>query len=717
MSAVLDDPQHVSRVAPRRVRLETEGDVAVIALDNPPVNCLDLDTRRDLLEALDACEDDAAVAAVVLLGSGRNFSAGANLAEMDTPEALAEPNLHLTVISAIEAMTKPVVAAIHGVAMGGGLELALGCHYRLATADAQLALPEVTLGLLPGAGGTQRLPRALGLERGLNAMLSGKTMRGAEVCSTLLVAELVPADIQPAAVAFARGIAGQRPLPRLCDVKIEHPNAEGFLMFARNIVRADKRRLPGLEPIIDAVGVATRKPMRDGLDFEYALFRRLRDMPATRAFRHAFLAKRAASKIDGLPPATPVRRLERAAIVGAGTMGVGIAIALADTGLPVALLDENAAALDRAAASIRKTYEAAVQRGRLTAEAAAERAARIRPVAGYGDLADADIVIEAVFERMDVKEQVFRALDTYARPGAILATNTSSLDVDRIGSCTARPGDVVGMHFFSPANVMQLVEVVRGAATTDDVLATVMKLVRTMGKVAVVARVCDGFIGNRMIEQYMRQAQFLLDEGALPEQVDRALQDWGMAMGPFRMSDLAGNDIAREVRARRAVERPDMRYSKIGDKLCERGWLGQKTQRGWYRYEPGSRTPIPDPEVRQMIEAHSAELGIGRRQISDEEIVGRCIYALVNEGAALLEEGIAQRASDVDAAYLCGYGFPVQRGGPMFHAEMAGISNVVRTMRRFARNPHADPDFWRPAPLLLQLAATGGSFYAAGDPL
>ncbi len=710
---MLDDPQHVSRVALKRVRLEIDGDVAVIALDNPPVNCLDLSTRRDLLKALDACEDDATIVAVVLVGSGRNFSAGADLAEMDTPQSLAEPNLHITVISAIEVMTKPVVAAIRGVAMGGGLELALGCHYRLATADAQLGLPEITLGLLPGAGGTQRLPRAFGLERGLNAMLSGKAIRGAEACGTLLVAELLPADIRPAAIAFARRIADRRPLPRLRDVKIEHPNAEGFLMFARNAVRADKRRLPGLEPIIDAVAVAVRRSAQEGLDFEYALFRRLRDMPATRAFRHAFLAKRAAAKIDGLSPSTPVRRLECAAIVGAGTMGVGIAIALADAGLPVALLDENAAALDRATASIRKTYETAVQRGHLKADAATERAARIRPIAGYRDLADADIVIEAVFEQMDVKERVFRAFDTHVRPGAVLATNTSSLDVDRIASFTARPGDVVGMHFFSPANVMQLVEVVRGAATTDEVLATVMTLARAMGKVAVVARVCDGFIGNRMIEQYMRQALFLLDEGALPEQVDRALQDWGMAMGPFRMSDLAGNDIACDIRARRAVERPEMRYSKIGDKLCERGWLGQKTQRGWYRYD--GRMPVPDPEVRQMIEAHSTELSISRREISNEEIVGRCIYALVNEGAALVEEGIAQRASDIDAAYLCGYGFPVQRGGPIFHAEMVGIPNVVRAMRRFARNPHADPDFWRPAPLLLHLAAGGGSFYAAGD--
>ncbi|MCX7894111.1 MAG: 3-hydroxyacyl-CoA dehydrogenase NAD-binding domain-containing protein [Burkholderiales bacterium] len=686
------------------------GDVAVITLDNPPVNGLGHALRAGIVAGLEQAEADPAVKAVVVTGAGRAFSGGADIREFNSPKALAEPTLH-TVIRAIEGCTKPVVAAIAGACMGGGLELALGCHFRVAQGDAQIALPEVKLGILPGAGGTQRLPRVVGVETALNMIVSGATVPAAQLAKTALFDQVVDAGVLDAGIAFARkAVADKLPLKKVRDIRIDYPDAEAFFQFARNTVGAVAKNFPAPLKCVDAVAAAVSKPFEEGLAYERALFVELVQTPESKALRHAFFAERAASKIPDVPEDTPVRRIAKVAVIGAGTMGGGITMNFLNAGIPVAILEMKQDALDRGVATIRKNYEGSLRKGKLTQDKLDARMALLKPTLSYDDLRDADLVIEAVFEEMGVKEQVFRKLDEVAKPGAILATNTSTLDVDRIASFTKRPQDVIGTHFFSPANVMKLLEVVRGKLTAKDVLATIMQLAKKIKKTAVVSGVCDGFIGNRMIEHYGREAAFLLEEGATPQQVDRALEKWGMAMGPFRMGDLAGNDIGWAIRKRRYVEKPEVRYSKVSDRLCEMGRFGQKTGAGWYRYEPGKRDAIPDPAVEQMIADYRKEIGVTPRKIADEEIVERCIYALVNEGARILEEGIAQRASDIDMVYLTGYGFPLFRGGPMFYADTVGLYNVMRAMKRFAAMPGADAKFWQPAPLLAQLAAAGRTF-------
>jgi len=688
--------------------------VAVLTLDNPPVNGLGHELRTGLLAGLDRALADPAVQAVVLTGAGKAFSGGADIKEFDSPRALAEPNLH-TVIRAVEQSPKPVVAAIHAVCMGGGLELALACHYRVASPGAQIALPEVKLGLLPGAGGTQRLPRAVGLETALNMIVSGTPVPSEKLGKAGLFEELVEGDLLAGAVAFARKIAAARPLPLVRDRKVEHRSAQGFLAFARNTAQAVAKDYPAPHKCIDAILAAVEKPFEEGLKVERELFLQLMFTPESRALRHAFFAERAASKIPDVPEDTPTRPVKLAAVIGAGTMGGGIAMNFANAGIPVKVLEVKEEALQKGMGVIRKNYEGSAKKGKLTAEQVAERMGRIQPTLDYRALGDADIVVEAVFEDMAVKEQVFRKLDEVMKPGAILATNTSTLDVNKIAAFTKRPQDVIGTHFFSPANVMKLLEIVRGAQTGKEVLATVMALSRKMKKTGVVSGVCDGFIGNRMVEQYLRQCLFLLEEGALPQQVDRALEKWGWVMGPFRMSDLAGNDVGWYIRKRRYLERPDFKYSRIADEICEQGRFGQKTGAGWYRYETGKRDAIPDPAVEATIVAYRKKLGLSPRKISDDEIVQRCAFALANEAAHLLEEGIAQRASDVDMVYLTGYGFPVFRGGPMRYADEVGLFNVVRAMQRFAENPHGDPGFWKPAPLLARLAAAGKTFTGRGE--
>jgi len=685
--------------------------VAVVSLDNPPVNGLGLEVRTGIVDALTRAAADPAVAAVVLVGAGKVFSGGADIREFGTPRMTAEPTLH-AVIAAVEQCPKPVVAAIHGVAMGGGLELALACHYRVAARDAQVALPEVKLGLLPGAGGTQRLPRVVGLETALDMIVSGETVGAAALERTRLFDALVEGDLVEGAVGFARRIAQARPLPLVRERTLRHPDAEGFIAAARGRVSAASKGYPAPLKCVEAMAAAASLPFAEGLRKERELFVGLLEGPESRALRHAFFAERAAAKIPDVPEDTPVRPIRTAAVIGAGTMGGGITMSFANAGIPVVVLEAGREALERGLATIRKSYESSARKGKLTAAQAEERLALIRPTLGYADVAPADIVVEAVFEDMGVKQGVFRALDEAMKPGAILATNTSTLDVNALARATRRPADVLGTHFFSPAHVMKLLEVVRGAATGKDVLATVMALARTLKKTAVVAGVCDGFIGNRMLEQYLRQSLFLLEEGALPAQVDRALEDWGMAMGPFRMSDLAGNDVGWYVRKRRYVERPDVAYSRLADRLCEQGRFGQKTGAGWYRYEPGRRDAIPDPAVDEMIGAYRREKGLAVRPtaIADDEIVDRCVLALANEGARILDEGIAQRASDVDLVYLAGYGFPRYRGGPVFHADTVGLDAVVRRMKAFAERGGADAAFWTPAPRLERLAAEGGTF-------
>jgi 3-hydroxyacyl-CoA dehydrogenase len=687
----------------------TRGAIAVITLNNPPVNGLGHDLRRGIVEGIDRAAADPGVQAVVLAGAGKQFSAGADIREFGTPKMTAEPNLH-TVIHAVESSPKPVIAAIHGVAMGGGLELALGCHYRVAAGGAQVALPEVKLGLLPGAGGTQRLPRAVGLEAALNMIVSGTTVPATQLANTHLFDAAIEGDLVEGAVAFASKVAPRRPLPLLRDLPVPHPNAEGFLAVARGAVAAAAKGYPAPLECVEALAAAASQPFEEGLRTERDLFTRLLNTTESSALRHAFFAERAASKIPGLPEDTATRPIRSAAVIGAGTMGGGIAMSFANAGIPVTVLEAGRERLDEGMGTIRKSYEGSAKKGKLTAAQAEQRMALIRPTLSYAEVAPADIVVEAVFEDMAVKQGVFKTLDETMKPGAILATNTSTLDLNAIARTTRRPADVIGTHFFSPAHVMKLLEVVRGAETGQDVLATAMALARTLKKTAVVSGVCDGFIGNRMLEPYLRQALSLLEEGALPAQVDRALEEFGMAMGPFRMSDLAGNDIGWYVRKRRYAEHPGIEHSGIADRLCEQGRFGQKTGAGWYRYEQGRRDALPDPAVDEMIVAYSREKGIRRRRIADGEIVDRCVLALVNEGARVLEEGIAQRASDIDVVYLAGYGFPPYRGGPMFYADTVGLYSVVRRMKAFAESGHGDAGFWIPTPLLARLAAEGGTF-------
>ena len=692
---------------------QKDGSIAVITLNNPPVNGLGLATRRAIVEGVNQANADASIEAIVITGAGKAFSGGADITEFGTERATQEPHL-LSVIKVLEQSAKPVVAAIHSVCMGGGLELAMGCHYRVVAPKTSVALPEVKLGLLPGAGGTQRLPRLLGLETALNMIVSGEAVQS-EVLAAIpgqKLFDLVAASadsLASEARAFAQHIAGQRPLPLVRNLPCKHPQAEAYLQFARNMVKGMAKNFPAPGKCVDAVAAAVGK-FDAGMQTERELFTQLMFTPESRALRHLFLAERAASKIADVPSSTPQREIRTVGVIGAGTMGGGIAMNFLNAGIPVTILETKQEALDRGLGTIRKNYESQVKKGKLKPEKYEERMALLSTTLSYDDLKHADLIIEAVFEELGVKETVFKQLDAVAKPGAILASNTSTLDVDKIAAFTQRPQDVVGMHFFSPANVMKLLEVVRGKETAKDVLATVMQLAKKIKKTAVVSGVCDGFIGNRMIEQYSRQAGFLLDEGATPQQVDKAVEKFGFAMGPFRMGDLAGNDIGWAIRKRRAVERADMKYSATADKLCELGRYGQKTGAGWYDYEAGKRDAIPSEVVNQMIEQHRKDSGITPRKISDEEIVQRLVFSLVNEGAHILEDGIAGKSGDIDMVYLTGYGFPIHRGGPMHYAGEVGLINVVQAMNRFAQNPQDDAAFWQPAPLLARLAAEGKTF-------
>ncbi len=693
---------------------EVHGDIAVITLNNPPVNGLGYATRKGITDGIERANADAAVKAIVITGAGGAFSGGADIKEFGTDKALQEPNL-LSVISTVENSAKPVVAAIHTVCMGGGLELALGCHYRIAAPGCNAALPEVKLGLVPGAGGTQRLPRVLGVEAALNIIVSGEPVKSELIGSfpgqKLFDKMAASAEsLAEEALAFARSVADARPLPLVRNLPCKHPEGDAYFQFARNMVKGMAKNLPAPAKCVDAVEAATKRKFADGMAYEREIFIGLMWTPESRALRHIFFSERAASKIPDVPSDTPQRAVKTVGVIGAGTMGGGIAMNFLNAGIPVTILETRQEALDRGIATIKKNYEAQVKKGKLKEDKYQQRMALIKTTLSYGDLKDADLIIEAVFEEMGVKEAVFKQLDAVAKPGAILASNTSTLDVDQIAAFTKRPQDVVGMHFFSPANVMRLLEVVRGKATAKDVLATVMGIAKKIKKTAVVSGVCDGFIGNRMIERYSQQAGFLLDEGATPQQVDRAIERFGFAMGPFRMGDLAGNDIGWAIRKRRAVERPDMKYSRTADKLCELGRFGQKTGAGWYDYAPGKRDAIPSDLVNKMVEDHRKELGVTPRKISDEEIVQRLVFSLVNEGAKILEEGIASKAGDIDMVYLTGYGFPIHRGGPMHYASELGLFNVEQAMKRFARNPLDDASAWEPAPLLSRLAAEGKAF-------
>ncbi|WP_156862863.1 3-hydroxyacyl-CoA dehydrogenase NAD-binding domain-containing protein [Casimicrobium huifangae] len=693
-------------------RYEVRDGVAILTLDNPPVNGLSYALRVAFAEALDKANADAAVKAVVVTGAGKAFSGGADIKEFGSPKAAAEPNL-LSLIRACELSSKPVVAAIHSVAMGGGLELALGCHYRVTAPGANIALPEVKLGLIPGAGGTQRLPRVIGVEAALNIIVSGEPVKSEFIASfpgQKLFDKVIEGDLMAGAIAFALERADVRPLPLVRDMKVGHPEADAYFKFALNTVTAMAKNFPAPRKCVEAVQNATRMKFDDGMKAEREIFMNLMFTPECVSLRHLFIAERAASKIPDVPEDTKPRDIKKVGVIGAGTMGGGIAMNFLNAGVPVIVLEMKQEAIDKGFGVIRKNYEAQVAKKKLKQEKLDERMGMLTSTLDYAALADCDLIIEAVFEEIGVKEKVFQALDAVAKPGAILASNTSTLDVNKIASFTKRPQDVVGMHFFSPANVMKLLEVVRGEKTAKDVLATVMAISKKIKKVAVVSGVCDGFIGNRMIEQYGRQGGFLLEEGCTPQQVDKAIEKFGFAMGPFRMGDLAGNDIGWAIRKRRYVEKPNLRYSKTADLLCEMGRFGQKVGKGWYDYQAGKRDAIPNAEVEAMIAKHRETLGVTPRKISDDEIVHRLVFSLVNEAAHILEEGIANKASDIDIVYIYGYGFPVYRGGPMNYANQVGLFNVAQMMKKFQQNPLDDAKFWEPAPLIKKLVAEGKSF-------
>jgi 3-hydroxyacyl-CoA dehydrogenase len=692
---------------------DTQQGVAVIRLDNAPVNGLSHAVRQGIVAAIRQAETDSAVTAIILVGSQNLFSGGADMREFGTPAVSAAPNL-LSVIHIVETATKPAIAAISGACMGGGLELALGCHFRVVAAGAQLALPEVKIGLLPGAGGTQRLPRILGVEAALNMIVSGETVAADMLKSTPLFDAFIEGDLLAGAIAFAHQVVTEkRPLKRVRDLKVSHPKPDAFFMFARNSVGAVSKNYPAPLKCVEAVQACLTQSFEEGMQTEARLFAELYLGSESQALRHLFLSERQAAKVEGVSSDAKPRTVASVGIIGAGTMGSGIAINFLLAGIPVTMLETQQTALDRGTQHIADYLADRVSKRKMKPEKAQALRALLKPTLSYNDLAQVDLVIEAVFENMDVKKAVFEQLDSVCKPGAILASNTSTLDLNQIASFTRRPQDVVGTHFFSPANVMKLLEVVRGAKTADDVLLTVMQLAKKIKKTAVISGVCDGFIGNRMIGGYGSEAGKMLEEGATVQQIDKALEKWGMAMGPFRMADLAGNDIGWSIRKGITQQNPGHVWPSsalLSDKLCELGRFGQKTGAGWYSYAKGKREALPDPAVDALVEAHRREHGITARKISSTEIVQRCIFSLVNEGAKILEEGIAQRASDIDIVYIFGYGFPAYRGGPMLYADRVGLIEVQRAMGGFARNDTAGGAAWASAPLLARLAAEGQTF-------
>jgi 3-hydroxyacyl-CoA dehydrogenase len=683
------------------VQVERAGGVAVVTIDNPPVNALAQAVRVELLRVFRGLKDDADVKGIVLIGAGRDFVAGADIREMDI--APLEPSLP-EVILAMEACRQPIVAAISGNALGGGYELALACDRRLATAGATVGLPEAKLGIIPGAGGTQRLPRLVGVARAIGLIAAGRRVGAKEAAALGMVDRVVEGDL----LAAARAEAAQARKRQLSEAAVPASDAAEVETAAGEALRS-ARGVPAVGKAVEMVRLSATTGFAEAVRMERATFVGLRDSAEAKALRHLFFAERKAQKVPGVAGAM-ARRVERVAVIGGGTMGSGIAVALADAGLAVVLVERDGAAIAGARKRIGSTYDRVVAGGRVSRAAADERIGRIALGTEWAATAEVDLVIEAVFEEMEVKREVFRRLDALARPGAVLATNTSYLDVNRIARETKRPQDVVGLHFFSPANVMRLLEIVRGEATAPEVLATGFALARRLGKVAVVAGVCEGFIGNRIFSAYRTQMEYLVEDGAWPEDVDRALEAYGFAMGPFAVFDLAGLDIAWAGRKRRAATRdPRERYVAVADRLCELGRFGRKTGRGWYLYPEGAKKPVPDPEVHALIEAQAAVKGIRRRAVTEEEIQRRALAAMVNTAAQILAEGVALRASDIDLVLANGYGFPAFRGGPLFAADARGLAAVLADVEAMHRSAGFGSE---PAPLLIELASKGSSFAA-----
>ena len=693
------------------VTMSSRDGVAIIRLHNPPVNGLGSAVRTGLEAAFEAAAHDGGVHAIVIAGSGKMFSAGADISEFGKTPPPGTPHLP-TLIDAIESSPKPVVAAIHGVALGGGFELALGCHIRLAAPGTRVGLPEVTLGIVPGAGGTQRLPRLIGVPAALDVIVSGTMVPAAKAQALGMIDEVVEGDVVDAAVACARRCIDENRPPRRASALGDtlagtRDTPEIFEAFRQQMARR-ARGFDAPYACVACIEAAVHQPFADGLATERKTFLRLVASDQSQALRHAFFAERQVGQIPDVARDTPTRPIRTAAVIGCGTMGGGIAMSFANAGIPVTVYDISPDALDAGMALIKKNYAATASKGRLSQEAMDTRLGLISTTVDYGDVGEADIAIEAVFEDLELKRDVFGKLDAVCKPEAILASNTSTLDINEIASATDRPGQVIGTHFFSPANVMKLMENVRGTQTSAQTIATVMKLSKAMGKVGVLVGVCDGFVGNRMLYAYRRQADFLLEEGALPQQIDTVMYEFGMPMGPYAMSDLAGLDVGWRIRKGQAATRPPhLRYSTVADRICELGRFGQKTGAGWHRYESGSRTPIYDPDIDRLIVAISKQQGITRRMIADQEILERCLYPLVNEGAKILEEGVAQRPGDIDIVWIYGYGFPRYRGGPMFWADLIGVRTIYDVMSRL-HDEHGD--WLEPAPLLRRLAEQGKGF-------
>ena len=694
------------------VSYELVDNIAVISVNSPPVNALSQAVREGILDAVTTAQGDASEA-IILHCEGRTFIAGADIKEFGKPPQ--EPGLP-SILSAIENSSKPVIAAIHGTALGGGFEVALACHYRCAIASAKVGLPEVKLGLLPGAGGTQRVPRIAGVKAALELITSGNPVDAPKAKDMGLVDEIIAADdLKAGAIEYAKGlIESGAPLKRIRDITIDPATVEpGFFDAARKRLARRARGQIAQDKIVSCLEAAVNLPMDEGLQRERELFRELVTSPESAAMRHIFFAERLAAKIKDLPRDTPRREVNKVAIIGGGTMGGGIAMCFANVGIPVLMLEIDDEALQRGMGIIEKNYKITLGKGKMTEEQMGQRIALITGTTDYADLGDVDMVIEAVFENLELKKEIFAKLDGVCKPGAILATNTSYQDVDAIAAATGRAQDVLGMHFFSPANVMKLLEVVRGEKTADDVLATTMAIGKRINKVCALSGVCYGFIGNRMLGGYGREAQMLLMDGCTPSQVDSALEKFGMAMGPLAMGDLAGLDVGYKARQGRTDLPDDPKLYRIGTLLVEMGRYGQKTGSGFYQYDAETRARMADPEIEAMIKAEAAKIGVEQRDISDEEILQRCFYPLINEGARILEEGIAQRPSDIDVVYVFGYAFPVAKGGPMYYADQIGLKQVYDKICEF--RDRDGEQYWQPAPLLKQLAEAGKTFAEWGS--
>lgn len=690
------------------VKTELRDGVLVVTVDNPPVNALGVDVRRGLSAAIERADEDSSVQAVLIVGAGRNFIGGADIREfgkLPMPPSLPD------VCNRIEACAKPVVAAIHGAALGGGLEVALAAHYRLAVAGAKLGLPEVTLGLLPGAGGTQRAPRLIGAAAALDLILSGRHI-GAEEAQQLGLVDCIGAsgDALADGLAYAHErLAAHAPVRRTRDAAglADRRASRAAIEAARERTVKKSRGLFSPLKIVDAVQAALELPFDDGLRHERQLFLQCIDSPQRAGLIHAFFAEREVLKAPETRTAKP-RAIASVGVIGGGTMGAGIAVAALDAGLPVTMIERDDASLARGRAHVEKVYDAQIAKGRMTPEAKAAVMNRWSGSTSYDALAHVDVAIEAVFEDLDVKKAVFAELDRICKPGAVLATNTSYLDIDAIAASVSRPADVIGLHFFSPANLMKLLEVVVPAKVGADVVATAFDFAKKLRKVPVRAGVCDGFIGNRVLAVYRTAADHMMEDGASPYRIDRAVREFGFPMGPFQVIDLAGGDIGWAARKRRAATRdPAARYVQIADRLCERGWFGQKTGRGFYLYPDGARSGTPDPEVEAIIKAERQRAGVAPREFTDDEIIRRYMAAMINEGANVVHEGIALRPLDVDVAFLYGYGFPRHRGGPMKYADTVGLAKVLADIREFAKE---DPQFWRPSPLIVDLVGRGADF-------